>query len=74
MRLRDPEVTMKQFLVLAVAMLATGGCASRSTPQLDSESDLDHARISAIEQQARLIGVRVIWVHAPRKVVALSGS
>lgn len=56
-----------------VAALAVGACASAPAPEPSVgayDSELDLARMATIEQQARLMGVRVIWVNAPRKAVA----
>ena len=56
-----------------VAALAVGACASAPAPEptvATYDSDLDLAKMATIEQQARLMGVRVIWVNAPRKAAA----
>jgi len=67
---------MKRFLFVAISALSISGCASTSERQAATQPsfDYDYDTISAVEHQARLLGVRVIWVNAPRKVAGSAGT
>lgn len=63
------------LMTASVAVLGLGGCASTSTPPQGAsrtETQVDYAMTQAVDRQARLNGVLVIWVNRPEKVVTTS--
>jgi starvation-inducible outer membrane lipoprotein len=55
-----------------LASIGLAGCASAPPPSVASSGwdEIDNARVAAVERAARVAGVQVVWVHAPRKAVA----
>jgi uncharacterized protein YceK len=61
---------MRVALLLAVASMGLGGCASLSqTEPVERDDGIDRAKVTAVETQAQRTGVRVHWVNLPRKPV-----
>jgi hypothetical protein len=59
---------MRLALLLAVATIGAGGCASTAQPGPAARDDgLDREKMSRVEQQAQRTGVRVHWVNPPLK-------
>jgi hypothetical protein len=59
-----------------VLMFALIGCASaekRSTAA-PGRSDVDVEKVAIVNHKARQRGVRVIWVHMPRKKVLVAAN
>jgi hypothetical protein len=71
---------MRILKLTAVAVVfALAGCASteeRSTmTAVPGSAEVDAAKVAAVNHEARQRGVRVIWVHKPKKknLVAANG-
>ena len=62
---------MKRSLLALCALFVLAGCAA--LPPAPPESDVDTAKVAAIERAANQTGVRVIWINMPRKPVAQGG-
>ena len=62
---------MTPRILAALAVIALTGCAALQAPapQAARADDIDLARMAAIERAAALRGVKVVWVHAPRRNV-----
>ncbi len=60
---------MTHRILAALALIALTGCAAlpAPSPQALRADDIDLARMAAIERAAALHGVKVVWVHAPRR-------
>lgn len=72
---------MRKILVLVTAVLAVGlldGCAGMPTFGVASDrvEVVDYRKMQLIDDQAKRIGVTVIWMRAPTKLVdrATAGS
>ena len=62
---------MTTRILAALALIALTGCAALPAPAPQAASaDIDLARMAAIERAAALRGVKVVWVHAPRRNAA----
>jgi hypothetical protein len=60
---------MRLILVFATAVL--GGCMSTSKIEPSANfGEVDQARMSAVEQYASRLGVRVLWINPPTKPIA----
>jgi len=58
---------MRLALAVAIALL---DCGCTRTPPGPSYSDVNEAKMSAIEESAARNGVRVYWINPPRKPAA----
>jgi hypothetical protein len=59
---------------MASALLAIGALAGCASAPTSAESNgLDNARMQAVERAARVHGVSVVWINAPRKAPAPGG-
>ena len=64
------------LLGTAVASLALAGCATAPAPSAKAATavETDFAKINAINNAARGLGVTVVWIHYPQKVVPATGG
>ncbi|MDZ4811870.1 MAG: hypothetical protein SGI99_04555 [Pseudomonadota bacterium] len=74
-----PEVVMRTFCLAVVATaLALTGCATtgdRSTLSTAKYSyEIDQEQVALVDRTARTRGVQIVWVHMPRKRVAIASS
>ncbi len=61
--------------VTVLAAFGLTGCASLAPPQTSGlDREIDSVRMAAVEHAARLSGVQVLWINAPRKTALPSGS
>ncbi|MCM2355301.1 MAG: hypothetical protein NDI68_01270 [Arenimonas sp.] len=63
-------VTARKCLFLAAASLLLPACASTDSAGLAGSKatiDTDVAYVLAVEQKAKPAGVRVVWVHPPKR-------
>lgn len=59
---------MRLALLLTVAVIGAGGCASKAQPGPAVRDDgIDREKMAVIETQAQRSGVQVHWVNPPRK-------
>ena len=61
--MKRPSIGSLALLVL----FAASGCASVSAPDVGGN---DEARMQAVERAARVHGVTVVWINAPRRAPA----
>ena len=63
-------------LTMLAALFALSGCATTgnlsSTTTHTSTETVDAQKVAALNHQAQQRGVRIIWVHMPRKKVAIA--
>lgn len=62
---------MKLLLLALCTSLGLAGCATGSAPVGD---DIDRDKVAAVERAAQRNGVRVYWMHMPRKVTGPAGT
>jgi hypothetical protein len=67
------------LMTASLAVAALSGCAS-APPQTAArsaartEQQTDAALVQAVERQAQLVGVQVIWVNVPTKAVPVAAG
>lgn len=57
-------------LIAACLLVSFAGCATSSstrTARSSTSGDIDTEKMASVETEARWRGVRVYWVHPPRK-------
>lgn len=61
---------MRTLLIVAAVLLlsaCTGSTRQSYSTLKPSEYELDHAKIAAVERQARMNWGKVVWISLPRK-------
>ena len=61
-------------LLAGCAVLALAGCGSVPAAPAPGDSVIDFERMALIDHVAARRGVKVLWVHAPRRVVPAAGG
>ena len=64
---------MKLIALAIVTIVGLAGCAATQTPASFS-METDFAKIQAVNNAARGMGVQVVWVNAPQKLVKVAGT
>ena len=63
-----------KLMTLAILRLASlAGCAA-TQPPASFTMETDFAKIQAVNNAARGMGVQVVWVNAPQKLVKVAGT
>ncbi len=73
------EVIMRTFgLAVVATALALTGCATTDDRSMRSTAkysyEIDQEQVALVDRTARTRGVQVVWVHMPRKRVAVASS
>lgn len=61
-------------LVLMFALIGCANAEKRSTTAVPSRSEVDSDKVAIVNYKARQRGVRVIWVHMPRKKTLVAAN